>query len=131
MIRCPLPGRVFSPKMSREGGKTWATVIPMPEYRATAAFRCATALVTFSSGNLGEGQPRGIIDADLGIFPARAARLALLRIAGDAVARAGEFARIFSVEMDPVSGMLSLIAAHRSFDPDSMLPSARDHLLRK
>src|SRR5713101_6613043 len=64
--------------------------------------------------DLGEGDARGIVDADMDELPAAAARgggAGLL--AGDAMADAVELAELFDVDVDQLAGVLAFIAAHR------------------
>ena len=60
------------------------------------------------------GQPRGVIDSDMHVFPADAALVALAgSIAGDAMADAVDAAELLDVDMDELAGCGALIADHR------------------
>jgi len=61
----------------------------------------------------GEGDARVIVDADVHVFPADAAAVALAcAVAGDAVADLVELAKFFDVEVDQFAGMLALVTSH-------------------
>src|SRR6478752_1643276 len=62
--------------------------------------------------NLGEGEPGGVVDANVDELPAGAARLALLWAASDAVTDAFEAAEFLDVDVDQLAGMFPLVAAH-------------------
>ena len=71
------------------------------------------ALLLLVGQDLREGQAGGVVDRDVDELPAGAARLALLRIAGDAMADALEAAELLDVDVDQFAGMLALVAADR------------------
>ena len=61
-----------------------------------------------------EGDPGGVVDADMDELPADPASIALTGpITGDAMADSIEFAELFDVDMDEFAGMFALIAPHR------------------
>lgn len=61
--------------------------------------------------DLGESNPRMIVDEDMDEFPPNAATVALSRaIAGDPVADAVGAAKFIDVDMDHLAGMLALVA---------------------
>src|SRR4051812_3841884 len=62
----------------------------------------------------GEGQPRGIVDGDVEVFPAGAALAALPgAVAGDAVADAVDPAELLDVDVDQLAGVLALVTDDR------------------
>src|SRR6266700_5712618 len=68
--------------------------------------------------DLTEGDPGSVVDADMHVLPARplatGAQVALAgSVAGDAVTDPIELAELFDVDMDQLSRMFALIAAHR------------------
>src|SRR3970282_2060145 len=64
--------------------------------------------------DLGEGDARGVVDADMDKFPADAAAVALAgAIAGDAVAAPVEAAELLDVDVDHLAGRFALVANDR------------------
>src|SRR5713101_1273823 len=64
--------------------------------------------------DLGEGEARGVVDADMDELPADAAAVALAgAVAGDAVADAVEASELLDVDVDHLAGVLALVAADR------------------
>ncbi len=63
--------------------------------------------------DLGEGQPRCIIGADMDILPAPTAFGLACPVACDTVAGAPELAKTREIEVDHVAGRLAFIAPHR------------------
>src|SRR5260370_34820279 len=62
----------------------------------------------------GEGQARGVVDADMDELPADTGGVALaLAVSGDAVADLIEFAELFDVDVDHLARPLALVAAGR------------------
>ena len=84
-----------------------------------AALRKAIALFAFSSGMVvGEGDARGVVDADIDELPAGAFTsgpcVALpAAVAGDAVADLAEAAELLDVDVDELAGVLAFVAPHR------------------
>ncbi len=54
-----------------------------------------------------------VIDADMHKFPARTARFALLRVAGDAVPGAAELAEFLDVDVDKLAGGVAFVSCDR------------------
>ena len=76
--------------------------------------RKATALSFLSSGRICEKARREASSiADVDELPAGAARLALLPVAGDAMADALEAAELLDVDVDQLARLLPLVAADR------------------
>src|SRR3954469_3791876 len=72
------------------------------------------ALLLLVRKDLREGDPGGVVDADVDELPSDAPALALTgSVAGDAMADAVEAAELFDIDVDQFAGMLTLVAAHR------------------
>src|SRR3954471_21966692 len=72
------------------------------------------ALLLLVRADLREGDPGGVVDADVDELPPDAPALALTgSIAGDAMADAVEAAELFDIDVDQVAGMFALVAANR------------------
>src|SRR4051812_10968507 len=72
------------------------------------------ALLLLVRKDLREGDPGGVVDADVDELPSDAPALALTgSVAGDAMADAVEAAELFDIDVDQFAGMLALVAAHR------------------
>ena len=67
------------------------------------------ALLALVGQDLGVGEARGVVDADVQEVPADAALLAA-PVAGDAVADAVDPAELLDVEVDQLAGPLALVA---------------------
>jgi hypothetical protein len=64
----------------------------------------------------GEGQPGGVVDGDVEVFPAAAALAALATaITGDAMVHTVDAAELLDVDVDQLAGMLALIADDPGF----------------
>ena len=63
--------------------------------------------------DLDEGEPGGIVDADMGELPARPDAAAGAAIPGDAMPRLPEPVELLDVEMDQFAGASALVAARR------------------
>src|SRR3954462_6923990 len=72
------------------------------------------ALLLLVRADLREGDPGGVVDADVDELPSDAPALALTgSVAGDAMADPVEAAELFDIDVDQFAGMLTLVAAHR------------------
>src|SRR5260370_28514388 len=72
----------------------------------------------------GEGQARGVVDADMDELPADTAAVALaLAVTGDAVADLIEFAELFDVDVDHLARPLALVAAGAVSPPPGAPPA--------
>jgi hypothetical protein len=83
------------------------------------------ALLFLVGQDLREGDAGSVVDADMDELPAGAAGLALLRIAGDAMADLAEAAKLLDVDMDHLAGVLALVAPDRLGRLDVALRDSR------
>lgn len=75
-----------------------------------------------------EGEAGSVVDADMDELPAGAAGLALLRIAGDAMADLAEAAKLLDIDVDHLAGVLALVAPDRFGRLDILEPRQSDTL---
>jgi len=67
----------------------------------------------FVRENGGKGEARVVVDGDVQILPARAARVVELAVAGDAMARADNAGQLLDVEVEEVARRGPFVAHHR------------------
>jgi hypothetical protein len=83
------------------------------------------AFLALVAQHLAVGQARGIINADVEVFPAGAAP-AVAGIAGDAVANRLDAAELLDIDMDQLAGPLALVAHRRWFRFERRQPAQPD-----